>query len=156
MARKVDIEYVRYYSTGSAARKLELKPERRTSARSARSPQAKKQVIALDPIVLIGTACAVCMLVMMVAGAVKLESAKKQERQMEQYLIQLQSENVRLEDTYQSSVDLEEIGKQALALGLVPKDQVTQIPIQVEIPQKEQAETGWFDGLIAFLTGLFA
>ena len=157
MARKVDIEYIRYYSIGSAARQLELKPHRRKSARPVRTPQSvQKTVIAFDPLIIMGTLCAVCMLIMMVAGAVKLGSVKKQEQQMESYLMLLQHQNVQLEGTYEETVDLEKIEKQALALGMVPKDQVTQIPIRVEIPAQTQPETGWWDGVVAFLTGLFA
>lgn len=157
MARKVDIEYIRYYSIGSEARQLELKPQRRKSARPVRNPQSvQKTVIAFDPLIIMGTLCAVCMLIMMVAGAVKLSSVKKQEQQMESYLMQLQHQNVQLEGTYEETVDLEKIEKQALALGMVPKDQVTQIPIRVEIPTQTQPETGWWDGVVAFLMGLFA
>lgn len=157
MARKVDIEYIRYYSIGSEARQLELKPQRRKSARPVRAPQpARQTVIAFDPLIVMGTLCAIFMLIMMVAGAVKLGSVKQKEQQMESYLMQLQHQNAQLEDTYEEVIDLQEIEKQALALGLVPKDQVTQIPIQVVIPAQTQPETGWWDGVIAFLTGLFA
>lgn len=157
MARKVDIEYVRYYSAGSEARQLELNPQRRNSPRPVRKPQAaKQQVIALDPIVVFGTLVAVCMLVMMVAGAVKLCAVQKQEQQMERYLMTLQQENEILEDTYHASFDLEQIREQALALGLVPMDQVQQISIQVTTPQPVQEQTGWFQGVVAFLTGIFA
>lgn len=157
MARKVDIEYVRYYSPGSEARKLNLKPQRRNPVRPARSRQIQsKQIIALDPVMILGTVAALCMLVMMVVGAVKLAAAQKQEQQLERYLLQLQQSNVQLEDTYHAGFDPAEIQKQALALGLVPMDQVPQIPIQVEIPAQAAPQPQWYDGIITFLTGLFA
>lgn len=157
MARKVDIEYIRYYSAGSEARQLELNPLGRKSPRPARKPQqTKQQVIALDPMIVLGTVLAVCMMVMMVAGAVKLYSVQKQEQQMERYLMTLQQEHETLEDTYYASFDLEEIREQALALGLVPMDQVQQVSIQVTTAQPVQEQTGWFSGIVSFLTGLFA
>ena len=74
---------------------------------------------------------------------------------MASYVDTLTQENDQLRTTLSQGYDLEEIQRTATALGLVPKDQVKHVTIQVPQPQIEQ-EPGAWEQLYTFLTGLFA
>jgi hypothetical protein len=75
---------------------------------------------------------------------------------MSAYVDTLQQENTSLKNEFAQNCDLEEVQRTALALGLVPKDQVQHVSIRVpEVPQQE-AGPGTWERFYTFLTGLFA
>ena len=123
MARQTAIQYVQFYTAGSAARKLDIKQP----VVPKRMPKARKQtklVIRIDPIAILGIFTAVLMLTLMVVGIFGLNSARQENAMMQQQVTALQTESKALQNVYQSSYDIAEIEKTALALGFVPKDQV--------------------------------
>ena len=154
MAQRVNVQYVQFYTQGSAARKVMPK----ISARLRELPRMKKRAVRriyVDPVAILGTAVAVCMLVMMVAGVNQLLAQQQKTAQLEQYVERLQMENRQLQAEYAASCDLEAIEKTALALGMIPQQEATRIPIRVELPQ-EQAPISLWSRIGTFLTGLFA
>ena len=159
MAEKTKIQYVSFYSAGSAARKIDLtRPvyEQPNYPEPTAQPQRKRRIVVrVDPLAVCSIVVSVVMLVLMVAGVLQLHSAWQQEQALAAYVEQLYAQNQELEETYRSGYDLEEIERKALALGLVPVDQVQHIRVQVEMPAQQQASSFW-DEVTAFFGGLFA
>ncbi len=156
MARQPEIRYINAYVSGSMAYQLEAEPVRRKKKVTLpKMRREKKTVIALDPVAVGGIAVAVVMLVLLLVGFVRLQSARTDVRSLENYVSSLEQQNQQLQDTYSSGYDLEEIEKIALAMGLVPASQVQQISVEVTIPHEVAEPTAW-ENFCAFLTGLFA
>ena len=131
MARQPEIQYIRMYTQGSAARQLEMTPpERKKPKTKLPKPRPEKvTVIRVDPIALCGILVAAVMLVLIVVGCVQLYDAQVRSARLESYVDQLSTQNQVLQDTYASSYDLLEVYEAAVALGMVPKDQVQQVTI---------------------------
>ena len=153
MARQFDVQYIRSYTDGTAARKLEV-PQTAKPVRRSAAPKKKKIVIHIDPLAIIGITMAVVMMVLMAAGFTKLLDAQEEMAQMQSYVEYLQQENSSLQQQYDAGYDLENVRQTALALGLVPMEDVPQISIRVSVPPQEQP-SGW-DQFRTFLAGLFA
>ncbi len=156
MAVRTDIQYVQFYTDGSAARKLEKKQQTKHAA-APRYRRAKRKVVVVDPVAIFGGILAACMLVCLLVGAWQYKTVQTETQQMSQYIDQLQQENQQLQQTYEAGYDLDEIREIAEALGMIPAGEATQIEIQVQIPQEETVEemTLW-ESFTTFLAGLFA
>lgn len=146
MARQPDIQYVQFYTAGSAARKLE--PVKRPAKNGAKLPKMrprvdKRKVIRIDPV----SVCAVCvaavMLVAMAIGMLQYGEISQQADNMEQYAAQLSAENAQLRGTYRSGYDLKDVEQKALDMGLVPESQLQHVTVKVEVPAAEPELTGW-------------
>lgn len=156
MAPKHDIMYVSFYTDGSAARKMNPAFPQTQATTKAKTHKQKKTILYVDPIAIGSFLVAAVMLVMMAVGLTQFQSAQEEARMMEQYLTQLTEENEMLTLQYQEGLNLEEVEKTALALGMVPKDQVPTISIHLEdAPAQTSAPTLW-EQVMAFLTNLFA
>ena len=156
MARQPDIQYIRFTTDGSAARKAEFLAPLKT----IRLPKVKKQkqkriTVHIDPFAFAGIVMAMVMLLLMVVGVVRLNAAQEQLTMMSGYVETLNAENIQLRTTFEEGCDLEQIERTALALGYVPQEQVEHITIQVSAPVVEQEQSGW-ERLYTFLVGLFA
>ncbi|MBQ7344680.1 MAG: hypothetical protein IJW45_01275 [Oscillospiraceae bacterium] len=149
MARQPDIQYVRFYTTGSAARKIELLPQPKEKTAPARPKQRRKVrrreqvVLRIDPISLCAMLVAGILLVAMIVGMIELGSIDAQADQMETYVSELRAENAQLQAEYEAGYDLDDIREKALAMGLVSIDQVEHITIHVEHPQPEPERSAW-------------
>jgi len=135
MARKPDVQYIRFVTDGSAARV----PERASVFAKTRLPKIKKQknkasVIHVDPLAFVGIFLSCVMLVLMVVNCVQLRSYQVMANQMDDYVDSLKEENARLTDEYDSNIDLKDIREKAIALGLVPVEEVRRITVSVEKP----------------------
>lgn len=153
MARKTEIQYIRLYTDGSAARKLEPV----TPWKTARLPKVNRQkriTLRIDPVATVGIVVAVVMLILMAVGVGQLRAAQQQATVMEQYVDTLRNNNQVLQDTY-DAIDLEEIEHMALALGMVPEDQVRHVTMKVPAAQTVE-EPGAWESVWTFLAGLFA
>lgn len=154
MARRPDVEYIRYYTDGSAARQLEPKvPQKKRPL-----PKVKQQpqyTVYIQPMAVLGIVLSAVMLVMMIVGSVELHNAQNQKQAMEGYVATLTRENVHDWAEYEESLDLEAIEKSALAIGMIPQSQVKQIFISVPIPEIEEEPSFW-EKTVLFLEGLFA
>lgn len=154
MTRQLDVQYVRFYTDGSAARKVDtVQPMKQMQL-----PKVKKQkriVFRVDPIAAMGIVVSVLMLVLMAVGVFQLKAAQQSASSMEDYVSKLEAENASLSATYEQSYDLQKVEETAIALGMVSRDQVQRVTIRV--PAVEAEETpGVLDRFYTFLTGLFA
>ena len=156
MARKYDILYVNFYTDGSAARKMAPAFPAAQPRKSTNVKRKKKTVIFLDPVAVGSLIVAAVLLVAMAVGLTQMQNAQADAEAMESYLEYLTAENERLAEEFDTKVDLETVEKTALAMGMVPKDQVNSVNIQVqEIRIEEPPKTFW-DQMYAILTNLFA
>ena len=153
MARQLDVRYINFYTDGSAARKVApvepLKP--------VKLPRAKKRrriVVRIDPVATAGIVLSVVMLVLMCVGVAQLKQAQAEAAVMADYVDTLRQEQEVLRATYENGYDLAEVEKTALALGMVPADQVTRITLKV--PEQITEKPGAWERFYTFLTGLFA
>ena len=160
MAEKTKIQYVSVYSAGSAARKVDLtRPvyEQPRYPELEAQPRPKRRIVVrVDPLALCSIVVSVVMLVLMVAGVFQLYGAWQQEQALAEYVEQLYAQNQVLEETYRSGYDLEQIEREALALGLVPVDQVKHITMEVAQPVETQSVPTFWEEMTAFFGGLFA
>ena len=155
MARQPDVQYIRFYTQGSAAQKV--KPVQEFQNVELPRPRRKKRIVVrVDPVAIVGCAVAVILLGMMVSGIFRVRQAQAQAAQMESYVAQLQAENEALAAQYAAGFDLEAVEQMALALGMVPKEQVEQVSISVSVPQEVVEEPGLWERIYTFLTGLLA
>ena len=154
MAQRLDVQYVQFYTDGSAARKVApLAP-----LKTMKLPQLKKTkriVLHIDPVAIAGICMAVFMIVLMVVGAVQLTQQRRQLSEMTLYVENLQTENQILEDRFEQKCDLEQIENTARALGLVPKEEVRHVTISAPDMIEQDAPNSW-ERFYIFLTGLFA
>lgn len=160
MAQKHDILYVNFYTDGSAAKKITpafpvAQPRKKPVAK-----RRKKTVIYFDPVAVCSLIVAGVLLIMMAVGLTHLQTAQAEASAMESYLSGLKTENAQLHQEFDSQVDLEAVEKTAVAMGMVPKDQVETVKIYVDpAPETVTAETvqiTLWDRMYAILTNLFA
>ena len=144
MARSNDIQYVRYYSAGSAARKLEL-PEKKNPKPKPTAKQMAKPLLRVDGLAAVGTAVAAIMLVCMVIGFIRVCHTNAQVQKLESYVARLEVENKNLRTEYAHGYDLEEIRIAAQSMGLVPEEQVRHITVSVAEPEVQVQPTWWQD-----------
>ena len=154
MARRPDVEYVRYYTDGSAARQLEPKIPRK-KRQLPKVKQQPKQTLYIQPMAIVGVVLSVVMLVMMVAGSVELYHAQQEKQAMEDYVRKLNRENIIQRAEYEESLDLETIEKSALALGMIPEAEAKRITISIPEPEIVE-EPGFWEKTVLFLESLFA
>lgn len=128
MAKKSDVQYIRYYTVGSAARKLA--PQVTEQPKAAPKPRkAKRVLVFIDPVAILGIVTAVIMLTCMLVGMVQLNEVWTRQAAVENQVQRLIRENETLQETYEAGYDLANIEKTALALGMVPAEQVEHIPL---------------------------
>ena len=154
MARRSDIQYIRFYTDGNTARELQpVQPKKKV--RLPRPRRKKTVAIHIDPVAVCGILVAVVLLISLILGMNSLYRAYQEKLAMEQYVTTLQQENLVLQHTDQQGYDLENVERSAIAMGMVPSDQVQNIRISVERPVEEEP-THWWDNVFTFLAGLFA
>ena len=156
MAKKPEIQYVgQFYVYGSEAQVVAPKKRKQFQLPKPRLELEKIEKIYVDPVALIGLAVAVVMLVCMVVGACQIRTCWREYETMSHYVSELQRENARLEHNYHISYDLADVEAKALAMGLVPMEEIPTMSVRVTIPTPEAEETTW-DELVWFVKGLFA
>lgn len=154
MARQPHVRYIGYYTDGSAAKKVAPAfPAKKVEKPKVR--RRKRKVVYVDPVATVGILVAFSMLMFMLAGLNRLHTAQRETAQMEQYVEYLDDKNADLATRYENGYDISDIEKKALAMGMVPKDAVRQVPIAASIPQAQE-EAGMWQRITTFLTGLFA
>ncbi len=156
MARQPQVQYINACVSGSMAYQLEKEIVRKKKkVVLPKYKREKKLVIALDPTAIGGILVAAMLMVLLMVGFVRWQDARNEAAQMEAYVTSLQEQNRQLSETYAAGYDLEEIRKIALAMGFVPSSQVSQVQMEVIVPQPVQEPTAW-EAFCTFLTGLFA
>ena len=155
MASRNDIQYVRFYTDGSAARKIAPVVSPFANFSQAKVQKKKRILVHVDPVALLGIAVAVCMMICMGVGIAQTKAAQKQTEYMEQYVQQLSVENDTLKEAYSSGYDLQSVEQTALALGMIPREQAQRVSLEVSVPMQEQTVTLW-TRIGTFLAGLLA
>ena len=157
MANRYGIEYVNFYTDGSSARKIA--PVRKMATVELPKPKKRKRkVIYVDPVATLGILVAVCLLIMMCVGLTRLSQERAQALAMAQYVEYLDQRNQELTEQYNSGYDLQEVERTALALGMMPQNQVPQLVVEIpadELPQAPQKLT-LLTHISAWISGLFA
>jgi len=159
MARQPDVKYIRFYTDGSAARKVEVANPVRKSAVSKKPRKQKKIVLYVDPLAILGIFTAVVMLAVMLSSMVLLKNAKAETMAMEQYVAQLREENAALQNEHEAGYDIKEVERTALALGMIPAEQAQHVTLEknpAPAVQLEAEKPDTWDWIYTLLTGLFA
>jgi hypothetical protein len=154
MANYTEVHYINAYVSGSAARMVQTKAQKKSAIMAKFRPK-RKVVIAVDPVAIFGIVVACVMTVMLMVGFMTLNRVNEEAVAMEQYVQDLQEENVSLQTTYDNGYDLEQVKQIAQAMGMVSIDQVPHISVDVSVPVQEAEPTPW-ETFVTFLTGLFA
>lgn len=157
VTQKPKIQYVgMFYVHGSEAKKLQ-EEQRRKEARTKLPLERLRKIeaIYIDPVALISIAVAVLMLVTMVYGVLRITKDWTEYRQMSAYVSELNLENAHLYQQYRENIDLEDVYTKAVALGMLPVEEVPTRTITVRVPEAP-AEPTWMERTTAFFTGLFA
>ena len=154
MAQRTDIRYVQFYTDGSAARKVAPVAPLKT----IKLPKIKKQkriTLCIDPVAVASIGMALMMAVLIVVGVVQLNAARQDMQAMSAYVQTLQEENTQLQQTFNEGYDIEQVERTALALGLVPVEQVRHVSVTLPEIQEPVEPTAW-EQFTTFLAGLFA
>ena len=154
MAQQLDVRYVNFYCAGSGALKVDTVFPLKTSV-LPRKAKAKKIVVHIDPIALAGIMMAAIMTILLAVGFAQLSQARTQELAMASYVATLQEENEKLTDTFENNCDFERVEEVALALGMVPKEQLQTITVSAAEPVQEE-EPGRWQIFWAAIVDLFA
>ena len=154
MARKYTERYVRYYTFGSAAAKLEDQ-RRQAELPKYKAPQ-KRKPIAFDPFAFAGSAVAIVLAVLMVIGFIQLAHTTAQVHDLQTQVTAMEQERQMLQELYENGYDLEEVRIAAQSMGMVEAEDAAHI--QVRIPQKagEDIRLSWWDSLLQSLRQFFA
>lgn len=154
MAQRLDVQYIRFYTDGSAAKKVAPVVPLQT-IRLPKIKKHKKIVFRIDPVAICGIIMAAVMLMLMCVGTVQLHNTRQEVETMRSYVKTLEQENASLQTTLSAGYDISEIERTALALGMVPREQVKHVSIELPAEEIGGEENPW-DQFYTFLTGLFA
>ncbi len=155
MTRQPDIRYVQFYTDGSVARKLQTPEPKPAAVPKPRARKRKRVALYVDPVASVGILVAAVMLVLMLVGVAQLREAQQELLTMQQYVASLEVQQEALESLYETAYDLEEVEEMALALGMVPKEQVPNTVIPYSVSESTVHLSIW-EQLTTFFTGLFA
>ena len=148
MARKADIQYIRQsYIDGTAAKKLVLVQAPKKAPLPTFEPEMvqpdQKVRVAVDPLSVTAIVVAAVLLVVMVVSLLQFGAAYQQKVELQEYIYTLRNENVKLEQQYRDGYDLDKIEAQALALGMVPAEQLQTMTISGAVPEAPAEPTFW-------------
>ena len=154
MARKTTERYVRYYTFGSTAAKLD-RTEQKAALPQYKTPE-KRKPIAVDPIALVGSAVAGLLAVLMLVGLAQVAHTSAQVQKLQTQVMTLELEQEQLRQKYEAGYDLEEVRAAAESMGMIPAEEA--IPVRVELPgQTVQIEhLSWGDSVMLSLRRFFA
>ena len=156
MVQQPEIQYIRYFADGSAARKAEVV----APFKPLHLPKVKKKrnhvtMYYIDPVAVLGIIVSVMMLVLLVVGVAQLVTANKEAAQLQQYVHSLEQQNAHLQGEFDMALKMEDVQRTADALGLVPVEQVTHITMKVPVYEEAETPDTW-ERIVTFLTALFA
>lgn len=157
MVQKPDIQYVtQFYSYGSEAKVLELKPAKKNKKTALPKALPDQKIrIAVDPVAWAGIVIALALVILMAVSVQSYLNVCAEYQAMNERVINLQNTNVERQIDYEQMYDLDDIREKALALGMIPMEEAEVIIIAPVIPEPEP-ETPWWDEIAWFLKGLFA
>lgn len=154
MARRNNERYVRYYTFGSTAAKLD-KTERKAALPEYKTPQ-KRKPIEVDPVSALGSAVAIVLAVLMLVGFFQVAGTTAQVRALETQIIALELEQELLQEQYQSGYDLDEVRVAAESMGMVPVEDAVHVSVKVPAETVEVQSLSWWDSIVLSLRQFFA
>lgn len=154
MARKYTERYVRYYTFGSAAAKLEQQ-QKQAELPKYKAPQ-KRRPIAFDPFAVAGNAVAILLAVLMVVGLIQVAGTTAQVRELETKVAVLELEQQMLQERYESSYDLEEVRIAAQSMGMVQVQDADHVRLNIPAENQQVQQLSWWDSLLLSLRQIFA
>lgn len=154
MARKYTERYVRFYTVGSAAAKLDT-VERKAALPQYKTPE-KRKPIAVDPIALVGSAVAILLAVLMIVGFAQVAHTSARVHELQTQVMTLELEQEQLRQKYENGYDLEEVRAAAESMGMIPVEDA--VHVRVEMPAESvRIETlSWWDSMLLSLRQFFA
>ena len=155
MAMQPEVRYINAYVSGTAVKKPEKMPQRKPSVQLPKVRRQQKLTIYVDVVALCGILAALVLGIMLIVSVVQMGQAQHEAKVMRDYAVSLEQKNETLQNTYASSYDLEEVERIALAMGMVPTEQVQHLQMQVTTPQVTEEPTAW-ENFWTFFTGMFA
>lgn len=154
MARKYTERYVRYYTFGSAAAKLEQQ-QKQAELPKYKAPQ-KRRPIAFDPFAVAGNAVAILLAVLMVVGLIQVAGTTAQVRELETKVAVLELEQQMLQERYESGYDLEEVRIAAQSMGMVQVQDADHVRLNIPAENQQVQQLSWWDSLLLSLRQIFA
>lgn len=157
MASRVDVQYIRFYTDGNAAKKIApVLPEKKPQ-RMPRAHKVKRKIVRIDPVAVLSIGVCIALFISLGVGVGKFRSAKAENARMAQYVQQLTQENEALSQTYAAGYDLQEIEKTAQVLGMVPASQAKQQSATVAAATEDNRTPPTFwESFLAFFANIFA
>lgn len=154
MARNNTDRYVRFYTFGSTAVKVD--DPRRTAKLPKYCKPEKRKPIPFDPVAFAGSIVAVLLAVLMVVGMFQVTAANAQVRELQTQLIALEQQEQMLLDRYYGSIDLEEVRVAAESMGMIPAEEANHVRVQVPAQSVQVQTLSWWDTMLASLRQFFA
>ena len=155
MAQKPEIQYVgQFYVFGSEAPQPKPRPQKAKVKRPVIHLE-RLQKIYVDPLAVCGVLAAIVMLSLLIVGAFHLRDTRAAYDQMKAQLTDIKRENAKLNHTYHTSYDLEEIRAQAEKIGMVSGEEAERFTIFFSLPKEEKEPSAW-DDFVWLLSGLFS
>ena len=156
MAQKPKIQYIgQFYVHGSEARALALEEERKQAKARRLAHLQQVELIYVDPVAVVSIVVSLVMLATMLTGALALKEDWAEYEQMATYVSYLNKENAKLEKEYRAGFDLADIESKALALGLVPREQLKNRTVTVTMPV-EAPQPSRVDQIRQYFEDMFA
>ena len=155
MVQKPDIQYVtQFYSYGSEAKVLELKPaQKKKKFTLPKAIPQQKICVRIDPVAWAGIAVALVLIIVMAVSVNGYLDACAEYEAMTDHVISLQNFNVEKQLEYAQMYDLNDIQEKALALGMIPAEEAETVQVIVHMPVVE-AEPTWWEDLVWYVDGL--
>lgn len=154
MDQKPVIQYVgQFYVYGSEVKVKKRNEPKRTLLPTVKTTRERK--VYIDPVAVGGIALAVCILVALVVGGIRLSACMTGYNAAEETLSELKRENARLEHAYRTSLNLETVQKRAEELGMIPQAEAAQASIRVTVPEHKGEPSAW-ENFVWFISGLLA
>ena len=153
MARKYNDRYVRFYTFGSTAAKVEQ--ERSASLPEYNKPP-KRKPIAFDPVAFVGCTVVVLLAVLMVVGFVRLHHTSVQVKQVQTQIMSLELEQQMLEERYEAGYDLNEIQAAAITMGMISAENANHVVVKVPAQVIEIPQTHWWESVLMSLRQFLA
>lgn len=158
MASRVDVQYIQFYTEGTAAKKIATPaPKKRVQEKPA-AKRARRKVVRIDPVAVLSLAVCLALTITLGLGIGKVQQAKQDNARMAAYVENLTQKSEVLAQEYAAGYDLHEIEKTAMALGMVHSDQASHrgVTIQMADQTPAQPQMNFWQNLVAFFTNIFA
>ena len=153
MARKYNDRYVRFYTFGSTAAKLEQ--ERSASLPKYKKPP-KRKPIPFDPVAFAGSAVVVLLAVLMVVGFIQVHQVTAQVHEVQTQIMGLEMEQQMLKERYESGYDLNEVRAAAAAMGMVSAEDAAHVRVEAPAEVIQVPQTSWWESVLMGLRQFFA